>query len=74
MGLLLIRKQQLSNALPNLKRAVDGDRANVQFRYVYAVALASAGKRQQAVEQLQQALQLAPNSPRLLQALEQYRQ
>jgi Flp pilus assembly protein TadD len=53
LGLLLVRKQQPEAGLVELEAAADLAPANPRFAYVYAVALNSLGRSEQAVSYLE---------------------
>jgi tetratricopeptide (TPR) repeat protein len=66
LGLLLIRQRQYPAAELSLQRAAELDPANSRYGYVYAVALNSLGKPQQALSELQRLLQQQPGNAELL--------
>jgi predicted CXXCH cytochrome family protein len=71
LGLLLVRRGDLKDALPRLERAAE--RSDVaRFAYVYGVALASAGDMEGGVRVLQGALALHPFDREILGALATY--
>jgi Flp pilus assembly protein TadD len=51
--------------LVSLKRAVELEPEEAHFSYVYAVALSSFGRRQEARSVVKTALKRAPNNPSL---------
>ena len=57
LGLLLVRKQELTNALPLLKQAAMLQPENPHFATVYAVALNSSGKAREALVVSEKALE-----------------
>ena len=56
LGLLLTRMKQPADALDELRRAAELAPGSVRYAYVYAVALHSAGQREQAMTVLKQIL------------------
>jgi predicted CXXCH cytochrome family protein len=71
-GLRLVRLHQLPQALELLRRAAAGAPDNARYAYVYAVALHSAGRNEQALAELERALQAEPYSVELLGAAMDY--
>jgi len=69
LGLLLVRKQQMGDAIEMLERAVELDNDNVHYVYVYAIALNSSGKVKQATEVLHEAHLRYPGNTDILTAL-----
>ncbi|MEH6492680.1 multiheme c-type cytochrome [Halopseudomonas sp.] len=65
LGLLQIRQKQLEQALVALAHAVELEPGNQRYRYVYAVALNSAGQRKQALDVLNKGLELTPDNQQL---------
>ena len=65
LGLLQIRQKQLEQALVTLARAVELEPRNQRYRYVYAVALNSAGQRTQALDAVNKGLELMPGNQQL---------
>ena len=65
LGLLLVRQNKLSEALPALQSALDLAPGDTRFRYVYAVALHSAGKTREARRVVQAGLNGTPGDPGL---------
>ncbi len=61
LGLLLVRKKDLSRALVFLKRAVELEPEIIRYSYIYAVALHSAGQSDLAQVIISSALSKAPN-------------
>ncbi|MGA9856134.1 MAG: tetratricopeptide repeat protein [Gammaproteobacteria bacterium] len=74
LGLVLVRMQQTHSALTEFRRATTLDPGNARFAYVYAVALYSTGKSNQAIAILDKALQAHPNDRDILEALASYHQ
>jgi Flp pilus assembly protein TadD len=72
LGLALVRKRDLQQALPELERSAELDPGNPRFSYVYAVALASAGRSSDAVRILEEAHGLHPGNREILFALTDY--
>ncbi|WP_158002553.1 cytochrome c3 family protein [Methyloterricola oryzae] len=68
LGLLQVRRKDLSAALVSLKRAVELAPENARFVYVFAVALDSAQRHKEAMSTLKTGLQHSP-SDRALQQL-----
>ncbi|MCP4009443.1 MAG: tetratricopeptide repeat protein, partial [Proteobacteria bacterium] len=69
LGLSRIRQQQTKNALDALTRAAKLAPGNRRYQYVYAVALQSTGKVNEAIEVLQSILKNNPGDPEILSAL-----
>lgn len=69
LGLSLVRQKRSDDALEQLILAAQLGPENAHYLYVYAVALHSAGKPQQAVMTLQGALNRFPNDRDILGAL-----
>jgi tetratricopeptide (TPR) repeat protein len=69
LGLLLIRKRQSEQAMDFLAKAAELEAENARYCYVYAVALNSGGKADQAIEELEKALPHNPYDRDLLFAL-----
>jgi predicted CXXCH cytochrome family protein len=65
LGLLLVRRKQLPEALAALRRASELAPDDTRFRYVYAVALDSAGKSREARAVVAAGLKRAPGDPGL---------
>ena len=53
LGLNLVRQRRAGDALPELARAALTDPANPRYAYVYAVALNSAGRTEDAIKALE---------------------
>ena len=70
LGLLEVRNGHLDQALTWLKQAAALDGGNARYSYVYAVALAEAGRKAEAQKVVKAARQRAPKDASLL-ALEQ---
>jgi Flp pilus assembly protein TadD len=69
LGLLLVRKKQIDEALLHLQRAAEGEPENSRFCYVYGVALHSTGKVDQALEYLESVLRDHPYDRDILYSL-----
>jgi len=69
LGLSLARQQNFAGALTHLERAASIDIDNSQYRYVYAIALNSAGKSEDALEVLELAQQRWPGNRQFLMTL-----
>jgi predicted CXXCH cytochrome family protein len=65
LGLLLVRRKDMPAALAELKKASDLAPDDPRFAYVYAVALHSTGKQQEALAVTEAALQRAPGDSAL---------
>jgi Flp pilus assembly protein TadD len=72
LGLALTRLKQSGEALAELHKATELQPDNQRYAYVYAVALHSAGRRDEAVAALKQALQGHPTDRDVLSALIAY--
>jgi predicted CXXCH cytochrome family protein len=72
MGLLLVRQQQLVQALPHLAKAVNLAPSVSRYAYVYGVALENNGQLEQAVTVLEQALAVHPDDHAIASALVHY--
>jgi Flp pilus assembly protein TadD len=53
LGLNLVRQRRAADALPELARATAVDAANARYAYVYAIALNSAGRTDEAIRTLE---------------------
>jgi Flp pilus assembly protein TadD len=53
LGLNLVRQRRTADALPELARAALIDPANARYAYVYAIALNSAGRADDAIKTLE---------------------
>ncbi len=62
LGGLYVAAHQVTSALPCLRRAVEINPYNVDRRVALAVALRDAGQREEAMQELDRALQLQPDS------------
>ena len=69
LGLALVRHKQMDAALAELGLAVKLNPENARYTYIYAVALHSVGKPQQAIEILESAHKRHSNSQDILNAL-----
>ena len=69
MGLLLVRQHKNKASIKFLQRAAGYDSSNAHYTYVYAVALNSTDKKQQAIEVLQAANVHFPGDTNILEAL-----
>ena len=69
LGLSLIRQQRGDEAIGELRLASTLNPDNARYIYVYAVALNSTGKPEQAIMVLQGAHQAHPNNVEILNAL-----
>jgi tetratricopeptide (TPR) repeat protein len=62
LGELYMAENRVASALPCLRRAVEINPYNVDRRVALAVALRDAGQKEEALQQLDHALQLQPDS------------
>ena len=69
LGLLRVRQKQYQEALGLLAMAASLQPSNVQYSYVYAVALNSSGQSRQAIALLEQAHQRRPADRQALTGL-----
>ncbi len=69
LGLSLVRQKRLEDAVEHLRLAATLNKENSRYVYVYAVALNSTGKTQQAIMVLQGAHNTYPNNTDILSAL-----
>jgi Flp pilus assembly protein TadD len=69
LGLLLLRRSRLPEALEHLGQAAASDPANARHAYVYGLALRSAGRTTEAAGVLARALRRHPADRDLLLAL-----
>ena len=53
LGLNLVRQRRVADALPELARAAAGDPATPRYAYVYAIALNSSGRSDDAIKALE---------------------
>lgn len=72
LGLALVRQKQGDAALRELRTAAKLAPANTRFAYVYAVALADAGRRGDALHEIDRALAQRPGDRDLLMAAAQF--
>jgi tetratricopeptide (TPR) repeat protein len=72
LGLSLVRQQRMAEALPALKTAMELPFAASRYALVYAIALNSEGRDQEAIQVLQEAIQQYPDDPELVNALRDY--
>ncbi len=69
LGLTLTRLKRSEDALNELGRAMELEPDQPRYAYVYAVALHSGGRRDEAMTVLREALRNHPNNREILQAL-----
>lgn len=69
LGLALTRLKQPQGALDELRQATELEPNQARYAYVYAVALYSGGRREEAMAVLKEALRNQPNDRGILQAL-----
>jgi tetratricopeptide (TPR) repeat protein len=69
LGLLLLRKQLLSEAIPELRLAAQTAPENARYAYVYAIALHTAGQSPEALRILRSAHETRPADVDVLIAL-----
>jgi tetratricopeptide (TPR) repeat protein len=69
LGLSLVRSKQLDAAIPEFGRATELGPDQVRYAYVYAVALHSAGRRNEAMTVLKDGLAKHPDNRDILLAL-----
>jgi tetratricopeptide (TPR) repeat protein len=69
LGLLLVRARRLDAALPELAKAVELEPDVPRFAHVYAVALQSVGRTDEALRVLEDARRRAPWDDAILEAL-----
>lgn len=74
LGLLYVREKNVKEALVYLKEATEIDPENTRFKYVYAVALDSAGSHKLANDVLKDAHEARPADRDVLYALISYNQ
>ena len=65
LGLLQVRQKQMQQAMEPLARALELQPENQRYRYVFAVALNSAGQREKAFAVINEGLALAPGNQQL---------
>jgi tetratricopeptide (TPR) repeat protein len=68
-GLALTRLRKPEAALSEFRRAAELEPGEARYQYVYAVALHSAGQRDEAMTVLKEALKSHPSNREILQAL-----
>ena len=68
LGLTLVRQKRNEAALDELHQAASMDPGQARYAYVYAVALHSAGQRDDALAVLRSSLQMHPNDRNTLSA------
>jgi Flp pilus assembly protein TadD len=61
LGLALVRAKRLDEAIAELRQAAELDPDQARYVYVYAVALNSAGRRDDAIDTLKESLTRHPN-------------
>jgi tetratricopeptide (TPR) repeat protein len=69
LGLLLVRRQRLDDALDALGRAAELQPGNARYAYVHGVALHSTGRKQRALAALEEGHRAHPADTDLLVAL-----
>ena len=69
LGLTLTRLRKPEAALAEFRRATELEPDEARYQYVYAVALHSAGQRDEAMAVLKEGLKSHPNDREILQAL-----
>ena len=74
LGLSLVRQHRLSDALPELARAVALAPTEARYSYVYAVGLHEGGRRAEAIQLLQRSAARHPDDPDIRTALSEYLQ
>ena len=74
LGLTLTRLKQQEAALPEFRSAAEFEPDAARYQYVYAVALHSAGQRDQAIAVLKDSLNSHPSNREILQALVSFNQ
>jgi tetratricopeptide (TPR) repeat protein len=72
LGLTLTRMKKPADAIGELRRARELDSRNARYSYVYAIALYSAGQRDEALDVLKKNLTTHPNNRDTLSALVSY--
>ena len=60
LGLLLVRRKRLDDALPYLRRAAESEPRQARYAYVYALALQAAGDAVQALNVLEEVVSHDP--------------
>jgi predicted CXXCH cytochrome family protein len=69
LGLLLVREHRLSEAMPLLEKAASLDPQRARYAYVYAIALSTAGRRDDALRVLGESHERHPADRETLAAL-----
>jgi Flp pilus assembly protein TadD len=69
LGLLLVRRRALDEAIVELAKAVELEPDVARFTHVYAVALHSVGRTRDALRVLEDAQRRAPHDPEIAAAL-----
>lgn len=69
LGLALVRGKQLDQSLEELRRAAELDPGQARYAYVYAIALNSTGRRQDALSALKQNISRHSNDRDTLMAI-----
>lgn len=69
LGLLLVRTQQLDQAITELAKAVELEPDVTRFAHVYAVALHSVGRSEDAVRVLEERRRRSPANTEIVEAL-----
>jgi Flp pilus assembly protein TadD len=69
LGLILIRLNRSDEALPELRQAAKLEPVHARYAYVYAVALHSAGRNDEAMDVLRNGLKKHPHNRDVLLAL-----
>ncbi|WP_342806260.1 ammonia-forming cytochrome c nitrite reductase subunit c552 [Alteromonas sp. M12] len=66
-GLHLIRQQQKLQSIKSFKQAIKWDSQNVQYAYVYFIALDSVDQTKRAVSELKKVIKQYNNAPQLIE-------
>ena len=66
-GMHLIRQQQKEQSITSFKQAIKWEPNNIQFAYVYFIALDSIGQTKRAVSELKMVIKQYNNAPQLLE-------
>ncbi|WOX05154.1 tetratricopeptide repeat protein [Microbulbifer pacificus] len=69
LGLSLVRQKKMSEALEYLRAAAHSTTAPSHYVYVYAIGLNSLGKSNEAIKELEQALERFPGDRQIISAL-----
>jgi len=69
LGLLLVRQKKLPQAIDHLRLAAESPTTSERYVYVYAIALNSSGKEEQALSILEEAHQHYPRNTEIIYAL-----